>query len=201
MTYGPATFVGKGSSLAPLRRGFFSPGPPSCLKVDNLYNLYMKVSATDARRLFARLLERVIAGEEVLVERHGRVIARLVPAGEAATGQAGIPAGVSPVRGLAPEAPLARILTERAAARYREARELAERALQRLANHGVRARLIGSLAKGTFRATSDIDILIEDAGGSSAQRIEEVAREAIGDFPFDIVFPDEIAPTLRKHFQ
>ena len=161
----------------------------------------MKVSATDARRLFARLLERVIAGEEVLVERHGRVIARMVPAGEMADAPAPLQAGISPVLGLAPEAPLSRILSGRAAARYREARELAARALQQLASHGVRARLIGSLARGTFRATSDIDILIEDAGGLSAQKIEEVARKAIGEFPFDIVYTEEIAPDLRRHFQ
>ena len=41
----------------------------------------MKATASYARQNFAALLERAIAGEEITIERHGRPVARLLPAG------------------------------------------------------------------------------------------------------------------------
>jgi len=40
----------------------------------------MRMSATAASRAFSALLSRVAAGETVEIDRHGEVIARLVPA-------------------------------------------------------------------------------------------------------------------------
>jgi prevent-host-death family protein len=39
-----------------------------------------KVTATDAKATFLRLLDDTAAGEEVEITRHGRPVARLVPA-------------------------------------------------------------------------------------------------------------------------
>lgn len=46
------------------------------------YSDYMvrKVTATDAKATFLRLLDDAAAGEEIEVTRHGRPVARLVPA-------------------------------------------------------------------------------------------------------------------------
>jgi prevent-host-death family protein len=38
------------------------------------------VSAFTAKRLFAQLLRRVERGEEIVITRHGKAVARLVPA-------------------------------------------------------------------------------------------------------------------------
>jgi len=40
------------------------------------------VNASEARNRFGRLLDRVSRGEEIVVTRHDRPIARLVPAGQ-----------------------------------------------------------------------------------------------------------------------
>jgi prevent-host-death family protein len=40
-----------------------------------------KISASDAKAIFGELLERVSRGEEVVITRHGRAVARLVPEG------------------------------------------------------------------------------------------------------------------------
>jgi prevent-host-death family protein len=41
----------------------------------------MKIGAFDAKTHLSSLLDRVSAGEEVLITRHGKPVARLVPAG------------------------------------------------------------------------------------------------------------------------
>lgn len=41
------------------------------------------VGAFEAKTTLSALLERVAAGEEVLITKHGRAVARLVPAGVA----------------------------------------------------------------------------------------------------------------------
>ena len=44
----------------------------------------IKVGAFEAKTHLSSLLEKVKAGEEVLITRHGKAIARLVPADQAA---------------------------------------------------------------------------------------------------------------------
>lgn len=50
--------------------------------LDDHYNVYMakKVTATDAKAKMLRLLDDAAAGEEIEITRHGRPVARLVPA-------------------------------------------------------------------------------------------------------------------------
>lgn len=48
----------------------------------------IKVGAFEAKTHLSSLLEKVHGGEEVLITRHGKAIARLVPAGNAAREQA-----------------------------------------------------------------------------------------------------------------
>jgi len=152
------------------------------------------VTATRARQNFAELIERAIAGEEIAIERHGRVVARLVPAGRP-SGAAATP--VAPVVGVPEQAPLSRILRERAAKRLQAAAPRASAALARLEAAGVRARIIGSMARGAFRATSDVDFLVEDRGPLDDAAIEAVVRAEMKGFPFDLVYKDRVPPALR----
>ena len=48
-------------------------------------HMVRKVTATDAKATFLRLLDDAAAGEEIEVTRHGRPVARLVPAAGART--------------------------------------------------------------------------------------------------------------------
>lgn len=167
-----------------------------------LYNTHgVNVTATAARQNFAALLERALAGEEIAIERHGRIVARLVPAHAAR--QHLLPAQDQPVaevRGVAAESPLSRIFRDRALKRLAIAGARVDAALEKLAQHGVRARLIGSMARGSFRATSDVDILVQDPGSLDERAIERIVRAEMGDFPFDVVFEHKLPHELRKHF-
>ena len=42
------------------------------------------VTASEARNRFGRLLDRVLTGEEIVVTRHGKPVARIIPAGRPA---------------------------------------------------------------------------------------------------------------------
>lgn len=43
-------------------------------------NQILKLTATEAARDFSRLLDRIEAGQEAIIERHGKVIAHISPA-------------------------------------------------------------------------------------------------------------------------
>ena len=55
----------------------------SAHQVDDQYNdrMVKKLSATEVKATILALLDEVAAGEEVEITKHGRVVARLVPAG------------------------------------------------------------------------------------------------------------------------
>jgi prevent-host-death family protein len=156
----------------------------------------MRVSASYARQHFASLLEAVLAGGEVSIERHGRPLARLVPAERAAAvpGQAeSFPEPRAP-KG---NSRLERLFHRRALDRFRSASLAAQRALARLRSQGVRARVIGSLARGSFKPTSDVDFLIEDAASLEDMQIERTIRGQLRDMPFDVLYLDRLTRSAR----
>lgn len=158
----------------------------------------MDVSASYARQNFAALLERAVAGEEVKIRRHGRVVALLVPPGRS---RAPLPAAqeakIAPAPGVPPGSAIARLSRERALRRLEVAWPRAQAALQRLAERGVRARMIGSLEHGGWRDTSDVDFLIEDRAGLDERSIEGIVRAEMADFPFDLIYAERLPPSLR----
>lgn len=93
---------------------------------------------------------------------------------------------------------IARLLRSRGLARRGEALALAQATLRKLRKVGVSARIVGSLAKGTFRADSDVDYLIEDRGGLTESRVSGLIETAMRGFPFDVVFADRVDPILLK---
>jgi len=106
------------------------------------------------------------------------------------------PAGIAPLAGTGSGSRLARLFA--AAAQQRRARALAlsRRALRRLAARGVRARLAGSLAKGSFRADSDVDFLIERRGRLSRPEVVALIESCMAGFPFDAIFSEGTDPAL-----
>lgn len=80
--------------------------------------------------------------------------------------------------------------------RRRRALELAGRAMRALHRAGISARVVGSLAKGTFRANSNVDFLVEARGWRSESRILGIVEESMQGFPFDVTFADRAAPRL-----
>jgi len=159
----------------------------------------MKVSATQARQHFAALLERAVAGEEIAIERHGRVVARLVPARSRAPLPLAAPAKGAVARGVAPESALSRLFRGRAQRRLEIAQPRAEAAVEKLRERGVKARIIGSLARGSFRQSSDVDLLIEERGTLEEAAIEQIVRAEMGDFPFDLIYAERLPAGLREH--
>lgn len=92
----------------------------------------MKVTATLARQHFAALLERAVAGEEIAIERHGRVVARFVPAAVRAPLPVAAPIAAARPRGAAPESAVARLFRGRAERRLAIARPRAEAAIEEI---------------------------------------------------------------------
>lgn len=105
---------------------------------------------------------------------------------------------VAPARGVAASSRLGRLLTRRAMTRRKQAEALARSTLARLRALGVEARLVGSLAAGRFRPDSDVDYLIEKAGRLSRAKIVAEIERSMKGFPFDAIFPDRLAPQVRR---
>lgn len=160
----------------------------------------MLVTATYARQNFAELLERAIAGEEIAIGRHGRLVARIVPAHRDRAPLALRSAGaVAAARGVPPDSAISRLFSERAARRLQVAKPRAQAAVRKLLEHGVKARIVGSLARGVFRQYSDVDLLIENRGKLDEATIEEVVREQMRDFPFDLLYADRLPEGVKRH--
>jgi predicted nucleotidyltransferase len=86
-------------------------------------------------------------------------------------------------------------------AREARARVLAARALRRLAERGVEARVIGSLARGDFLLHSDVDLLVLRCPPELRYRIEGLVEDTLEGLPFDVVYLDEVAPERRAAIQ
>jgi transcriptional regulator with XRE-family HTH domain len=125
--------------------------------------------------LGVRKVERVLAGVGLTL--------RLAPVSDAAA-----PRGA--------RSRLGRLLGGRAAARRATALGLARATLHALRRRGVRARVIGSLAKGGFRATSDVDYLIEDRGRLAESQVTSAIERSMRGFAFDVVFAERADPVL-----
>jgi len=106
------------------------------------------------------------------------------------------PCGFAAVRGASADSRLARVLTTAALPRRARALALAQAILRLLAARGMRARVAGSLAKGTFRADSDVDFLIEKRGRVPPRDVIGIIESSMKGFPFDVIFSDHADPKL-----
>jgi len=161
----------------------------------------MRVSASYARQNFAALLETVLAGGEVSIERHGRALARLVPAERAPARAEAAGDSFPEPRPPKGRSRLEKLLHQRALDRFQAAANAARRALAELRSRGVQVRVIGSLARGTFKQSSDIDFLIEDSASLADAEIERAIRDRLQDLPFDVLYLDRLTPSARDTIQ
>ena len=65
-------------------------------------------------------------------------------------------------------------------------------AVEALGAFGVQARVIGSLAKGTFGPNSDVDLLVVSCPRILKYAIEGTIEDSLEGVPFDVVYLDEI---------
>lgn len=110
-------------------------------------------------------------------------------------GEAG-PGAIARARGAAAGSRLGRLFAGRAQQRRGRALALAGRMLEALRKEGVSACIVGSLAKGRFRADSDVDCLVLDRGAVPESRVVAIAEAAMQGFAFDLTFADRADPRL-----
>lgn len=111
-------------------------------------------------------------------------------------GHASGPAGIASGKGASPGSRLARLFATRAVERRRRALGLAQRTIRALCRAGASARVIGSLARGKFRADSDVDFLVLERGGLPESRILGIVERSMAGFPFDVTFAERTDPRL-----
>lgn len=87
---------------------------------------------------------------------------------------------------------LKRLSVERASERRRSAISRARQATNALAELGVKARIIGSLASDRFRPGSDIDFLIVECPRHLKYGVEGIVEDCLGGLPFDVIYLEEI---------
>ena len=64
--------------------------------------------------------------------------------------------------------------------------------IQSLAQLGVKARIIGSLAENRFALHSDVNFLIEECPRKLKYSIESTVESIMLDIEFDVVYQDEL---------
>ena len=93
---------------------------------------------------------------------------------------------------------LDRIMTARADQRRAVARDRARLVFATLKDLGVEARLVGSLAKGTFHGKSDVDFLILSAPGELKYALEAKVEAVMADIPFDVLYLEDLNDRRRN---
>jgi predicted nucleotidyltransferase len=93
----------------------------------------------------------------------------------------------------APKTPESPDAADREAHRSR-AMAAARAAIKVLAERGVQAELIGSLASPDFDQTSDIDLLVTVCPRSLKYAIESFVEDCLQGLPFDVIYRDELSP-------
>lgn len=89
------------------------------------------------------------------------------------------------------------VLQKRLAARLVQASGRAEHVLATMAQKGIQARIVGSLAEGRFRLHSDVDFLIESCPDALRYSIEATVEDIMEDIPFDVIYQDEIISPIQ----
>lgn len=87
------------------------------------------------------------------------------------------------------------LAAERRDARHQQASAAVARILEDAASAGAEITVIGSLAKGDFRAHSDVDLLVRGRADLQSRRaIERLVAERMRGYeiPYDLIFEDDL---------
>jgi transcriptional regulator with XRE-family HTH domain len=90
------------------------------------------------------------------------------------------------------------LLGKRVADRKARALAAARRVLAMLAKAGIEAGVVGSLARGTFGAHSDVDFLVLECPRRLKYAIEGRIEDEMDGIGFDVVYLEELDPHFRK---
>ncbi|MHB8528767.1 MAG: nucleotidyltransferase domain-containing protein [Caulobacteraceae bacterium] len=74
----------------------------------------------------------------------------------------------------------------------------ARAAIAALAERGVTAKLVGSLAEDRFDRASDVDLLVTSSPRSLKYALESIVEDCLPGLPFDVLYLDEL-PQERVH--
>jgi predicted nucleotidyltransferase len=86
----------------------------------------------------------------------------------------------------------------RASRDVRQALVRTAEAIEALGARGMRAWAVGSLARGEFRPSSDVDILVECPPGSEYEAFRLI-EDRLGDQPFDVIPAGRLHPRALTH--
>jgi predicted nucleotidyltransferase len=96
-----------------------------------------------------------------------------------------------------------RLIEDRTRARQELASGLAHRALAAVSDAGYEAKVIGSLATGTFMLHSDVDVLVRSRIDISdrikIERIFASTFRSVG-IPYDLIFKSDLTPADAEAF-
>lgn len=87
---------------------------------------------------------------------------------------------------------LDRLLDQRASKKLAIVNSQVDLALAELRRRGARIEIFGSMARGEFRAHSDVDFLVTDRGYLSEVDVFNVIAENLKEASFDIVYADRV---------
>lgn len=94
---------------------------------------------------------------------------------------------------------LAELDAQRATERRRLAVERARKVLDQLAERGVEAAVVGSLARGDFGRHSDVDFLVLSTGGlEDPYLVDDWVADIMGEMPFDVIYWQEVPLASRR---
>jgi predicted nucleotidyltransferase len=89
---------------------------------------------------------------------------------------------------------------EKPSSRLSRAIERARLAIEDLRLLGVHAKLVGSLARGSFNERSDVDFLVVSCPAHLKYAIEGSVEDRMADIPFDVIYLDEIPTSKLERF-
>lgn len=75
-----------------------------------------------------------------------------------------------------------------------DAVRLARKAVVAMEERGIEVLLTGSLARGDFWPSSDVDFLVIRCPREWKYRIEGVVEDVMNGVPFDVIYEDELLP-------
>lgn len=89
---------------------------------------------------------------------------------------------------------------EKPSFRRRRAIDRARLAVEDLRSLGVEAKVVGSLARGTFNDLSDVDFLVVSCPAHLKYAIEGSVEDRMEEIPFDVIYLDEIPARKLERF-
>jgi predicted nucleotidyltransferase len=93
---------------------------------------------------------------------------------------------------------LEHLVAQRVDARRKDAEAATARVLTGLRSRGVVVEIVGSLARGSFDLTSDVDFLVLSCPPHLRYAIEADVEDEMAGLPFDVIYLDEVRSDVLR---